>query len=280
METLATFFVGLVAFANSMAPQANLPQVLGVKVLGDEKVSTTSADVDDGKDDDVSVRSKDELIKRLEVLGEAKKKVLEEARERRKKALEVTKKRKEKAQEEAREQRKEFKENLEELKDERKAKVVENIDEQLAAQNEKWVSHFNKILGRLSEILAKIQGRADELAGEGVDVTDVNAAIADAQAAIDAAQAAVDAQAGKVYIIEIADEENLGENVSEVIHELRADIAAVRDLVRTARKSVHGAFKALKDAAGEPDEDDEDEEKVTPTVTVSPTLTLTPTPTP
>ncbi|OGM04010.1 hypothetical protein A3E15_01330 [Candidatus Woesebacteria bacterium RIFCSPHIGHO2_12_FULL_42_9] len=279
METLATFFVGLVAFANSMAPQANLPQILGVRVLGeDDEVSTVSADVDDGEDEDVGERSRSELKKRLAQVNEDRKDALEEIRASRRVALEAAKKAREEALDEAKARREEFKEQLEELRDERKAKVVENIDERLAAINEKWINHFNKILGRLSEILTKIQGRADALAEDGVDVTEVNSAIADAQAAIDAAQAAVDAQAGKVYIIGITGEENLGENVSEVIHELRADIAAVRELVKDARRSVHDAFKALKDAAGEPDED-EDEGELTPTVSVAPTSTPTPTPT-
>ena len=280
METLATFFVGLVAFANSMAPQANLPQVLGVKVLGeDNEVSTVSADVDDGKDEDVGKRSRGELKRRIAQVNEDRKDALKEIRASRRAALEAAKKAREGAFEAAKTRREEFRQNLEDMKNERRASLLEKIDGRLAAINEKWVSHFNKILGRLSEILTKIQGRADELAQGGVDVGDVNSAIADAQAAIDAAQAAVDAQAGKVYIVEIGDEENLGENVSEVIHELRADIAAVRELVKDARRSVHDAFKALKDAAGESDED-EDEGELTPTVSVAPTSTSTPTPTP
>lgn len=258
METLATFFVGVVAFANSMAPQANLPKVLGVRVMGDDTlVSTNSSDTND---DELDFRSRDQIKNRLTQVRENKNNFLEEARERRKEKLEAAKKAREEALENAKERREEFKKHLEELKDERKQKIVEHLDERLASLNQKWVNHFNRILTRLTEILAKIQGRTDELAGNGADVTEVNTAISAANSAIDTAQAAVDGQAGKTYVIEITDEESLGENVSEVIHQFREDIAGVREVVRDAREAVRSAYKALKEASGE----------LTPTLTPTP----------
>lgn len=266
METLATFFVALVTLANTVVPQANLPGILGVSVLGDEaESSSTSAELPDG---DVSVRSKDDIKRRLAQLRGERSDRLEEARQERKVASEEARLAREEAKEKAKEIREEFKVRLEALKDEKKKMTVEHIDERLARLNEKWTNHFNKKLTRLAEILAKIQGRTEALGAEGVDVAEVNAAIVEAEAAINTAQDAVNTQAGKTYIIEITDEENLGENVSQAIHALKADIKVVREEVRTAKQAVHDAFKALKEAAGEPD--DNGEEEVTPTITPTP----------
>ena len=52
----------------------------------------------------------------------------------------------------------------------------------------------------------------------------------------------------------------LGENVSEVIHQFREDIAGVKETVRDAREAVRSAYKALKEVSGE----------LTPTLTPTP----------
>lgn len=267
METLALFFVGLVAFANSLAPQANLPKVLGVSVLGDETESTAPAIIDF----DIEERSKEDLKRRLMELKGEKALLLEEARQKKKEAYDAARFAREKAKEETGKDREEFLTQLGEIKDVKKQATLKNLDERIAALNEKWTNHFNDVLGRLEGILAKIETRAEVLAGEGVDTTGVNAQIESAHAAIDLAQEAVIEQAGKTYVIDIEEEENLGENVSDSVRLLKADIKSVRDKVRIAKDAVREAYKALKEVSHE-DDGEEESETITPGATLSPTI--------
>ena len=226
MEGLATLFVTLVLIANNIAPNSNLPKLLGVTLQTGVLSEETSTD---------SASPKETGRNTLEEARRANKEALQRIREERKKSLEA-----------AKTEREQFKERLQELRDEKKREVVERIDQNIGKHNEKWVEHWNKVLSRLSEILAKVKTRTDKAAAEGQDVTAVNAAIAAADAAIAAAQSAVDAQAGKTYVIEITDEENLGENVSVIVRQFKSDTKAVHEKIQTARKAVHDAFKALK----------------------------------
>ena len=226
MEGLATFFVTLVLVANNIAPNSNLAKRLGI-------VTSTGILSEETSTDSASPRS-------------TSRNTLEETRRVRKDALQIIREERKKALEEAKTRREEFKNKVGEIRDQRKKEVVERIDENIGKHNEKWIEHWNKVLSRLSEILAKIKTRTDKAASEGKDVTDVNSAISEADAAITAAQSALDAQAGKTYVIEITDEENLGENVSAVVRKFKTDIKGVQEKVKAARQAVHDAFKALK----------------------------------
>lgn len=141
--------------------------------------------------------------------------------------------------------REEFKERAAELKDERKQKVVENLDEKVSQMNDRWTSHFDRVLTRLTELLKKVEARADKKEEAGADVSKVRELIETARTAIAAAKAANDAQAAKEYVITITDEANLGQSVKTVMQELRTDIKAVRELVDAARKAVHAAIEAV-----------------------------------
>jgi prefoldin subunit 5 len=196
---LAGIFVSLVMAANTLAPQANLP-----KVLGTEDEATSSAVTD-----------------RIQKRSEA----LEAAREKRLQALQRAK--------DAREQ---FKQRLETIKDERKQKVVENLDERIASQNQKWVEHWNNVLGRLTELVVKIEK----------DISSVTTAVSQANAAIATAQSAVTIQAGKTYIIDITTEDNLGQAVRTTIAQFHSDVKAVIETIRSARLAVQDAFQALR----------------------------------
>lgn len=226
VEGLATFFVTLVLIAGSIAPNSNLAKRLGVTrktgVLSEESAT-------------YSASPKEERRNALEETRRVRKEALQGIREERKKALE-----------EAKTRREEFKNKVGEIRDQRKKEAVERIDENIGKHNEKWVEHWNKVLSRLSEILAKIKTRTDKAAGEGKDVTAVNSAISAADAAIAAAQSSIDAQAGKTYVIEITDEEHLGENVSEVVRGFKTDVKATFEKVQAAKRAVHDAYKVLK----------------------------------
>jgi len=238
VEGLATLFVTLVLIANNIAPNSNFPKRLGVTLqtgVLSEETATDSASPGSTPSGETFREEKETRRNALEEARRANKESLQRIREERKRSLEL-----------AKTEREQFKERLQELRDEKKREVVERIDQNIGKHNEKWIEHWNKVLSRLTEILAKIKTRTDKAAGEGKDVTAVNSATAAADAAIAAAQSAIDAQAGKTYVIEITDEEHLGENVSEVVRGFKTDVKAVVEKVQAAKKAVQNAFKALK----------------------------------
>lgn len=222
METLAGIFVSLVMAVNTLAPNANLPQVLGTE---DEATSSAS-------------NTQDRFEKRSDAL--------ENARKRREAALEEAKKRRENAIERAKDARDAFKEKLAKIKDERKQKVVENIDEGIANRNQKWVEQWNNVLGRLRELVTKIETNAQKLKTDGKDVSSVEAKVVSANSAIEAAQAAVDSQSGKTYVINISSEDNLGQAVSSVVQQFKSDVQVVIGTITAARTAVKDAFGALR----------------------------------
>ena len=129
-------------------------------------------------------------------------------------------------------------------------RVVELLDLRTDKMLERWVEHWNKVLSRLTELLAKIESRTDKAETAGHDVSTVRAAIAEAEAAIADAQNAVNELAGKTFVIEITDEQNLGHNVSDTIHAVREDLLAVREKVRLARQAILDALHALQAIRG------------------------------
>lgn len=232
MDRLATYFVSIVVFAHAIFPQANLPAVLGVSVA-----KATDATPTPSAQTDASVTTS-----RLEAL--------QAARETRQQALEAARLRRQQALEGAQARQEEFRASLSLIRDERKAATVEQLNNKLAAMNARFTTRFDHIITRLTELLAKIVSRTDKAEERGYDVTVVREAITTAEAAIETAQAAVNAQAEKVYIIEITDEERLGQAVQEAISLLKADIKATRGVVADAKEAVHAVLKALADLRG------------------------------
>ena len=161
MEALAKFFVGLVTLANSVAPQANIPEVLGVQIAQDTSVTETSdLNVESGGLDDQTSRRK---------VRDAR----EEAKTKREEIVEEFKTKRETAKQERELRREEFKQKLAEIRDERKRRVVELLDLRTDKMLERWVEHWNKVLSRLTELLAKIESRADKAEAAGHDVAAV-----------------------------------------------------------------------------------------------------------
>ena len=234
METLAKLFVGLVTVANTVAPQANIPRVLGVQIAQDTTVDVQNVDTTN--------------------LGSARstrvREAVEDARIRRQEAIEEFQARRQAAKEEWETRREEFKQRLTEIRDERKREIVKLMDLRMEKMLERWVEHWNRVLARLTEILAKVGTRADKAEAAGHDVSSTRAAITEAEAAIAEAQAAVNELAGKTFVIEITDEENLGQNVSDTIHQVREELQAVREKVRAARQAVLDVLHALQAIRG------------------------------
>ena len=186
-------------------------------------------------------------VREPEAVREAVQTRLETVRQAREKVAERVETRRTQVETQAAERREQFQEKLSELSDERKKNALENIDNMLQSRNERWTTHANAVLSRLSQILVKISTRADMYKSEnGTDVTAVMNAVLEAQTALDTAQASVTEQAGKVYTIDIETEESIGENTRVVVQELKTDVEAMMELVRNARTEVQQAFRALQ----------------------------------
>ncbi len=236
METLASLFVVLVTTTNSIAPQANIPQVLGVQIANETTNTTTNVSIEGS----ASGRNTQEIKNRIDDVLKQRK------------ALEVDfKARRQLLEDEIRRKREEFKSKIATIKDERKKQVVNNLDQNISSRNSKWVEHWNKFLVKLTEILGKIKTRTDEAAAKGKDVTLVRTAISAAEKAIADAQALVNAQSGKTYVFNISSEETLSSDVRSTVTQFKSDVQSVMTLMNTARKAVNDVYGVLKTVVGE-----------------------------
>jgi len=137
------------------------------------------------------------------------------------------------------------------IKDERKAALVEKLLVRIEKSNEKWVTHWNRTLERLSSILDKIEERANAADDAGTDVSVVLAAIADARIAITSAQTAVNTQAENSYSFEFIEEESVGQVVRATIANFKNDTKATMQTVKDARTAVVNAIRNLKGVSGQ-----------------------------
>lgn len=239
MDALKALVVSIATFIGTTFSNTDLPNVLGTKISPESTVKRELSFDSEDSDSDGSTTEEDKKRKSLEEAREEKKRHIQKINDKRREAIA-----------ERKEDREEFREKLKEIRDERKKEIVEKLDSHLVRVNDRWVSHWNNVLSRLREILAKISSRADTLEQNGKDVALVRTAYLAAETAINAAQDAVNAQAGKTYVIEITDEENLGQSVSSAIGALRSDLKNVKDKVKGAREKVHEAYKALAKVHG------------------------------
>jgi uncharacterized coiled-coil DUF342 family protein len=143
--------------------------------------------------------------------------------------------------------REEFKEKIKGIRDKRKQVIVQRVDNKISNLNKLHTERFNNILERLSNVFDKIQARIDSLSAKGKDVSSVTSLIEIARNKISTAQTAVNEQAARDYIIELGDEEKLGEVVSTAHIEFKEDIKSVRDTVKDARKATLDVILELKD---------------------------------
>jgi hypothetical protein len=228
MESLAGIFISLITLVNSVAPATHISQRLAVYPLSNSSSTAVLSD----EDETVIESTPAATSTTSESRQTRKNEQLEKAREQRKKVEEAAKKRREEIKAKVESKREELKEKLESIKDENKKKIVEHLGEMMASKNEKWTSHWNTVLTRLTEILAKVEERGGD--------------VALAKAAITEAQAAVTAQSAKTYTISVTTEAKLREDVSPTATQFKADLKATQEKVKDAREAVHAAFKSIK----------------------------------
>lgn len=226
MESFAQIFVSAIAFINALVPQAQVPQVLGVRIA-DESISTTEV-----------LQIDNEKSTRLEYLDEAKKKRLEAKKQWQEKQELVKKTRESNKQDLSR--------KLSDFSDTRKIELAEKLTNQMTLINTKWTSHWSEVLDKLISILARIQSRLDKLEEKGMDVSKAQEAVTVAQVDIETARNAVIDQAAKVYPVQVTDEERLGESLSQQKEIMRSDLVEVKKLVSDARMSAREALSILK----------------------------------
>lgn len=244
MQELATIFVTLVTFANTLAPAIGIQRVLAFNPLNPSQqvlsetdelnVSGISGEVSD-------IRGRKAQVKQR----------LEKARTERQQKIDLFRQRVQTTTTIKQQNREEFKEKLETIRDERKQEIVSKIDENLAKLNSKWVAQWNTALERLNQIVAKIETRAEAAASEGKDVARVQENISAAKTAINAAQDAVNTQSEKIYTITITTEQNLGQDVRTTINLFHNDIKNTKDAVDAAKRATVTALTSLKNAAEE-----------------------------
>ena len=150
-------------------------------------------------------------------------------------------------------ERESLKIRLEKIKDERKKESVEKIDQRIDALNEKMMRHFSSVLNKLEDMLIKITERADRASVErGLDVSSVRSSIDNAHVVIASARSAIESQLGKTYAVSITTEENLRIDVGKTRQVFGADLAKVRDSVKSAHSAVKDAVVALAQISVKP----------------------------
>lgn len=144
-----------------------------------------------------------------------------------------------------------FQQQLETITDEQKKAVVSKMQEQMTLLNTKWVEKMTQNLQKINEILGHVVEKAGTEKEKGTNTTNVDSAVGTAQAAIQAVQVALSAQSAKTYVVDIASEQTVKNDVSTVRRTLAADIKSIHVKVVAARKAVGEAIRALALARGE-----------------------------
>lgn len=131
-----------------------------------------------------------------------------------------------------------FRAKIATLRDEQKKVKAESIDVKLAAANQNKTDQMGKALVKLQEILNRLIDKANTAKTAGSDTTEVETAITAAKAAIATAEAALVAQKAKTYTATITDEASLGKSFSTTFTQLRTDLNAVHETIKSAKKAV------------------------------------------
>lgn len=153
-------------------------------------------------------------------------------------------------QETLRAKREEFRERLQMIRDEVKRSLVERIDAKITSVNQRVTARFSTALNRLQTLLDRLVGRAqdEKLAGKDTEVLEL--AITEAQNAIETARVAAVNQAESIYVIEIASESALRNDVGDVVSNLATDLRDVHKLVIEAKQSVQMVITELAKLGG------------------------------
>lgn len=195
---------------------------------------------------DIKINAKTEIKDARIQLKNMTEAVREDVKKRKEEFNNTVKIKRDKLQNEIKTKREGLKVRLEKIKDERKKETVERIDQRIDALNDKMMQHFSTVLDKLEEMLIRISERADKMATErGLDVSSVRSAIDNANTAIASARSAIEVQSGKTYSINITTESFLKTDVGKARQALGADLAKVKDVVKTAHSAVRDAAVAL-----------------------------------
>jgi len=159
--------------------------------------------------------------------------------------LENVQKKREAAMERVKTARENFQEKLSQITDEGKKNAVERINNALSTINTNKTDRWASALEKLSDILERIKNKVSDAEANGADVSAINELITTAEGAIASATNAVETQAGKEYVIEITDEETLGQSVRTVVQQFKQDLRTVHAEVIKARDAVRQAARAL-----------------------------------
>lgn len=149
------------------------------------------------------------------------------------------------AKEKIAEHRAELKEKLKAIRDERKQRAVERIQDRLTALNERMTNHFTAVVDKIENGLEKVVSRTDKAEEAGRNVASVRSAIVKAEAAIAAARTAITNQAGKVYEVQVRQEDTLKADVAASAKALHADLTTVKRAVQAAHQAVREAATTL-----------------------------------
>lgn len=178
----------------------------------------------------------------------------EKMQDRLNKQLEIKEKAQNKIQERTQlleQKREEFQQRFQELKDQRKKNIIEKLDQKYKHINTRWTTHFLNVLERLSKILDKIEQRLEIVgAKKTIDRTAIDQKIASSRTIIAETKTAVETQAAKEYTPDLSDEEKLGEEAQLLNQQLKDDLSALREKVKTTRQSVIDVFKLLGSTIG------------------------------
>lgn len=180
--------------------------------------------------DTIEVRRED-FKKQAEVQREQFKKDVESARESAKKQLE--------------QKREAAKKAIEDIKDERKKEAIKRIDINFTKLNKRMVERYSANLEQLDRVLVNIDLRTDKAQARGLVVTSVHAAIVSASTSIASARAAVVVQSGKTYAVMITSSTTAKAEISAIRDLLKNDLRAVEAAVKAARNAVHTAATTL-----------------------------------
>lgn len=160
-------------------------------------------------------------------------------------------KEREEAKERFKSQRQEFKEKLDAIKDLEKKAIVERIDLKISNLNSRHTEKLAGALDRLQTFLDKISSEGAQLKTNGTDTSVLDSAVTSAQTAVNSAKNSVSNQSAEIYVIELSDEEKLGQAVSPVVKQFRSDIQLTHQAVVAAKNAVQKAGVELGKLKGD-----------------------------
>lgn len=185
------------------------------------------------------------FLKRAEALRQLHREQLEN---RRTQFLQHAEKRRQERLEQLKQKREEFKQKIKARLDARKQEIAKRLADRLTTVNQRHTEIALRFLEKIETVLLeKIEARALNIEDEfGIDLSAVHQAVDNARAKINEAIAAVQNQAAKVYVVEIQENERVGQAIRRTVLNLREDLRQLRtNYLRPAKEAVRQAFQTL-----------------------------------